>query len=341
MARGTHREDKERTKEMKTIRWGIIGVGDVTEVKSGPGFSKAENSELVAVMRRNRDLAADYARRHNVPRWYTDADALIHDSEVDAVYIATPPHVHMAYTLMAAAAGKPVYCEKPMALTAAECEQMVAACRQADVPLWVAYYRRTLDKFVRIKAMLDENAIGPVQMVTSQLHLPSLEPQATVIPWRLQPEIGGGGRFVDMGSHMLDILDYFFGPLENVDGHAVNTDDRYTAEDNVVASFTLANGAIGSGVWRFTGATTCDQTTLFGGNGTITFSCFDDRPATITRDGALEYIGAPFPEHVQQPMIQSIVDELNGRGACPSDGLSALRTTRAIDQILSSYREAA
>lgn len=127
---------------MERVRWGIIGCGDVTEVKSGPAFQKAERSELVAVMRRNGALAADYAKRHGVPKWYDDAEQLIHDPDVDAVYIATPPHAHKDYTLKVAAAGKPVYVEKPMALNAQECREMVEACRSAGVPLFVAYYRR-------------------------------------------------------------------------------------------------------------------------------------------------------------------------------------------------------
>src|SRR5690348_3615465 len=114
---------------MHTIRWGIIGVGDVTEIKSGPAFYKADHSQLVAVMRRNGDKARDFAERHDVPHWYDDADALIHDEEVDAVYIATPPDSHESYTLKVAAAGKPVYCEKPMARTYAECQVMVEACQ--------------------------------------------------------------------------------------------------------------------------------------------------------------------------------------------------------------------
>src|SRR6185436_2348451 len=97
---------------MDTIRWGAIGCGDVCEVKSGPGFQKAAGSQLVAVMRRDRDKAADFARRHGVPRFYADAEALIADPEVNAIYVATPPSTHMLYTKMAAAAGKPVYVEK-------------------------------------------------------------------------------------------------------------------------------------------------------------------------------------------------------------------------------------
>jgi predicted dehydrogenase len=124
---------------VERVRWGIIGVGNVTERKSGPGFRQAERSELVAVMRRNGDLAADYARRNDVPRWYDDADELINDPQVDAVYVATPPDSHREYVLRVAQAGKPVYVEKPMARTALECEDMISACEGAGVGLFVAY----------------------------------------------------------------------------------------------------------------------------------------------------------------------------------------------------------
>src|SRR6266545_4040416 len=112
---------------MRTIHWGIIGCGDVTEVKSGPGFQKANHSSLVAVMRRTGELAKDYAERHGVPRWYDNAASLINDSEVDAIYVATPPSSHKKYTLISAQAGKPVYVEKPMALNFEECEAMIQA----------------------------------------------------------------------------------------------------------------------------------------------------------------------------------------------------------------------
>src|SRR6478752_4064397 len=137
------------------VRWGIIGCGDVTEVKSGPSFQKIENSELVAVMRRTGELAKDYAERHNVPKWYDDADAHINDPDIDAVNIATPPGSHKEYTMKVAQAGKPVYVEKPMALDFTECQEMIAACEQAGVPLYVAYYRRGQARFLKIKELLE------------------------------------------------------------------------------------------------------------------------------------------------------------------------------------------
>ena len=196
----------------QTIRWGIIGCGDVTEVKSGPALQKAEGSELVTVMRRSADKARDYAERHNVPRWYSDADELIFDEGVDAVYIATPPDSHAEYTARVARAQKPVYVEKPMARNYAECEAMVSACKDAGVPLFVAYYRRALPAFAKVKELVGSGAIGSVHGVHITLHQKAMSIDANALPWRVIPEISGGGLFFDLASHQLDFLDYLLGP---------------------------------------------------------------------------------------------------------------------------------
>jgi predicted dehydrogenase len=221
--------------KLDKVRWGIIGCGDVTEVKSGPAFQKINNSELVAVMRRTGELAKDYAERHNVPKWYDDADALINDPDVDAVYIATPPGSHMEYTLKAAKAGKPVYVEKPMARNYAECEEMIAACEKAGVPLYVAYYRRAQPRFLKIKELLENGAIGEIRFVSTTQYKKDSEsgklPQQ--LSWRVQPELAGGGLFFDLASHTLDLLEFLLGPITSVQGFASNQAGVYSAEDIV------------------------------------------------------------------------------------------------------------
>lgn len=325
---------------MQAIRWGIIGVGAVTEVKSGPGFRKATNSELVAVMRRTGELARDYAERHGVPRWYDNANSLIHDDEVDAIYIATPPNVHKEYVLRCAAAGKPIYCEKPMALNHAECADMLDACRRADVPLWVAYYRRTLPSFVKIKEIIDAGQIGEVHSVTARVHMPSLPlAEDAEIPWRFRPEIGGGGKFVDLASHQLDYLDFLFGPIVDVHGHAANVVGLYPAEDNVVASFKFESGVLGSGSWSFCSTDNADETIIYGTKGRIAFPCFADEPFKLIIDDTVQEMHIPYPQHVHQPLIQTVVNELNGAGRCPSTGESGARTNAVMDAILREYYE--
>jgi predicted dehydrogenase len=320
----------------------MIGCGDVTEVKSGPGFQKARNSSLVAVMRRNGNLARDYAERHQVPRWYDDASALIHDPEVDAVYIATPPSSHKEYTLLVAEAGKPVYVEKPMALTFAECQEMIEACRAAGVPLFVAYYRRALPRFLKVKELVEAGAIGEVRLATMTLHwAPAAQEQDTGnLPWRVLPEISGGGRFVDVASHTLDFMDYVLGPIRAVASFAGNQAGLYPAEDTVTAAFMFESGAQASGSWCFTASGNYDMTEIIGTKGRVTFSTTGVEPIRLETGAGVNELPIDNPAHVQQPLIQTIVDELNGEGQCPSPAESGARTTWVIDEILKAYRQA-
>ena len=321
---------------MRTIRWGIIGCGDVTEVKSGPGFQKADHSALVAVMRRQGELARNYAERHGVSRWYDSAAALVNDSEVDAVYIATPPSSHKEYTLMTAAAGKPVYVEKPMALNFGECEEMIAACANAGVPLFVAYYRRALPRFLKIKELLDSGSIGHPRFVgiTFYQPMPPEDLDSDKQSWRVDPAVGGGGRFVDLASHMLDFLDYALGPIVEVQGLAANQAGKYKAEDIVTGTFRFASGVQGAGTWCFSAYDSRDIIEIVGTEGKITFSTFDARPiALTTHDGPIEF-SLDYPQHIEQPLIQMVVNELNGVGKCPSTGETGARTSWVMDQML-------
>ena len=318
---------------MRTIRWGVIGCGDVTEVKSGPALQKAAHSALVAVMRRNGDLARDYARRHGVPRWYDDASTLIADIEVDAIYVATPPSSHLKYALLAARAGKPVYVEKPMAMTFVECREMIDGCRGAGVPLFVAYYRRALARFLEVKRLIEAGTIGEVRFVTVTLAQPVV-PEDAVLPWRLQPDIAGGGQFVDLGSHMLDFLDYALGPIREAQGTATNQAGRYAVEDIVTGSFVFESGVQGVGTWCFSAFERHDQTDIVGTLGKITYATFDHGPIVLTTRTGTRETSFDAPPHIQQSLIQTVVDELIGRGRCPSTGESAARTSWVMDQML-------
>ncbi len=312
----------------------------MTEVKSGPGFQKAKYSQLVAVMRRNGALAKDYAERHGVPKWYDDANALINDPDVDAVYIATPPSSHKEHTLAVARAGKPVYVEKPMARSYAECVEMVAACRSAGTPLFVAYYRRALPRFLKVKALIESGAIGEVRFVTATLYQKpapdELDPRT--LPWRVVPEIAGGGNFLDLASHTLDLLAYYFGPIQSAHGVASNQGQLYRAEDLVTGTFVFESGAQGVGSWCFTAFRDYDMNEIVGTRGKIAFSSFGVEPIVLTTaDGVTEFAIA-HPPHVQQPLIQTVVDELNGVGQCPSTGVTGARTSWVMDEMLKEYR---
>ncbi|MDB6372545.1 Gfo/Idh/MocA family protein [Photorhabdus bodei] len=325
----------------KTIKWGIIGCGDVTEVKSGPAFYKLDNSELIAVMRRNANLAEDFAKRHNVPKWYSDANSLINDKDIDAVYIATPPSTHKEYTILAAKAGKAIYVEKPMALTFEECNEMIATCQSQNVPLFVAYYRRALPRFLKIKELIESGAIGTPRIVSCILYreIEKCYQDPHHLPWVVNPEISGGGLFVDLACHTLDILDFLLGKIISVKGHANSQGNAYPAEDCVSMSFMFENNIQGVGIWNFVSNSREDNVEIIGTKGKISFSTFGNSAISYyDENNKLHQFNIDNPVHIEMPLINTIINELQGKGFCPSTGESGSRTSWAIDQVLKDYR---
>jgi predicted dehydrogenase len=322
------------------IRWGMIGCGNVTEVKSGPAFNKVAGSKLVAVMRRNRYLAEDYATRHNVPRFYTAADDLINDKEVNAVYVATPPSSHAEYAIKAISSGKPVYIEKPMALNYDECKKIIKASEKYRIPAFVAYYRRTLPGFLKIKKLIENGEIGKTRFIRIDLYKYLSDDEINGnLPWRVIPEISGGGHFFDLASHQLDYLDFVFGPIENVSGVALNQAGKYPAEDFVSAGFVFPAGVAASGTWCFSVSADSarDSLEIFGENGIIKTSTFSFDPIIVENSkGRFEYINER-PEHVQYFLIEQIVNALSGNGKVVSTATSAARTSRVLDKVVREY----
>ena len=319
------------------VRWGIIGCGNVTEVKSGPALQEARDSRLVAVMRRDASLAADYAARHGVPRWYSDAEALVRDPEVDAVYVATPVGTHVEHALRACGAGKPAYVEKPMARNHAECLSMIRAFRDAGLPLYVAYYRRGLQRFLKIGELIASGALGRVTSVACAFYSPRhREAAQQALPWRLDAQQSGGGLALDLASHALDIIDFLLGPLEGVHGSAANLASPYAVEDSLTLSY-AAGGVPGIGIWNFASSVSQDVLLIQGTEARVQMSVFGDEPVRLIRGGDTTELALPNPPHIQQPLIQSVVDDLLGRGTCPSTGESAARTSRVLDLALQGY----
>lgn len=321
---------------MDQVNWGIIGCGDVTEIKSGPAFNKVNGSKLIAVMRRNKTLAQDYANRHDVPKWYADAGELINDKDINAIYIATPPANHKEYTIMAAEAGKPVYVEKPMALNVNECEDMISICKTRGVKLFVAYYRRALDRFLKIKELIETNAIGNVRLVNIKFY-DTLKESSDNLPWRVDPKIAGGGHFIDLASHMLDFLDFLFGPVSSVKGIASNQAGLYQAEDIVSGAFQFENGIHGCGSWCFSAFERVDKTEIIGDKGKIVYSTFDAEPIKLITKNDKREFKIEYPENIQYSLIKMVVDDLLGKGHCPSTGDTAIRTTFVMEEMIKDY----
>ncbi len=322
---------------MDTIRWGIIGCGDVTEKKSGPGLYKANRSRLVAVMRRNVAAARDYAERHGVPRWYDDAQALIEDKEVDVVYVATPPSTHLEYALATATAGKPCLVEKPMAMNAEEGEQMVNAFKEKDLPLWVAFYRRALPRYHKLRYLLNNGTIGKLTSIEF-VNYSTLAKDEESREWRYNPIIAGAGKSFDLGSHGFDILDYLVGPICEIAGYSINSGNTYDAEDVTVTCFRFENNVLGTATFNFNSCRNDDYLTFTGTLGKIDIQVYGDNDIKIVLgNGEQKFIPAPFPKHVCQPLQETIIGELHGKGKCESTGESALRTQRVLDACVSNF----
>jgi predicted dehydrogenase len=328
-------------KKFDTVRWGIIGVGNVTELKSGPAFYKVEHSSLVAVMRRDAEKAADYAKRHNISKWYSNASELINDPEVDAVYVATPPDSHSSYAIEVMRAGKPVYVEKPMARNYAECLEMLKVSTETEMPLLVAYYRRTLPAYLKVKELIELGTIGKPLLVNVKLYLQAIERGKTrkEMSWHVTPEISGAGHFFDLASHQFDFFDFVFGPVTNVKGIATNMAELYSAEDTVSGIWAHESGVIGIGSWCFVvdESTEKDEIEIICENGQISFSCFSHGKVKLTTKKGITEFEFTNPAHISQNLVQQVVNELRGIGKCVSTGISAARTSKVLDEMVRDY----
>lgn len=324
---------------MSQINWGIIGCGDVTEIKSGPAFNKIKDSSLVAVMRRDGEKARDYAQRHNVPKWYNDANKLIQDPDINAIYIATPPSSHEEYTIAALNAGKPVYVEKPMSVNAASSHKMAKAAKEKNIKLVVAHYRRGQPLFNKVKQLINEKAIGDVRFVRSDIYKKTVSKEEMLNPgraWRVNTAIAGGGLFHDLSPHQLDLMYYFFGEVDSASGFARNQGGLYNADDIVSGTIAFKNGVLFSGIWSFNVAAEVekDNCEVVGEKGKIIFSFFDHKPITLIRDGKTEtFVFDPLP-HVQQPMIEKVVAYFRGEGPNPCSGEEGVKVMELIDQFV-------
>ena len=323
---------------MKEIKWGFIGCGEVTEKKSGPAFSLVEGSSVVAVMSRNKEKARSYAQRHNIPRWYTDAQQLVDDPDVNAVYIATPPSSHATYAIMAMHSGKPVYVEKPLAASYADCQRINHISEQTGVPCFVAYYRRYLPYFIKVKELVKSEAIGKVINVQIRFAVPprDLDYNRDNLPWRVQRDIAGGGYFYDLAPHQIDLLQEMFGPILRAHGYHTNRGGLYQTEDSVSASFQFSDGLPGSGSWCFVAheSAKTDRIEIIGTRGRLSFSVFTYEPIVMQNEEGTQEIVIENPPHVQLPLIQNIVEHLQKRAICTCDSISATTVNWVMDRVL-------
>ncbi len=324
---------------MKEIGWGFIGCGEVTEKKSGPAFNEVPGSHVVAVMSRNAEKAESYAKRHNIKKWYTDPLDLINDPEINAIYIATPPSSHATFAIMAMKAGKPVYIEKPLAASYEDCARINRISELTGVPCFVAYYRRYLPYFQKVKQIIQSGAIGTPANVQIRFSVPprDLDYKSNgSLPWRLQPDIAGGGYFYDLAPHQLDLIQDIFGVITRAHGYCSNMAKLYKAEDTISACFYFENGLPGSGSWCFVGHQSAkeDRIEVIGEKGMLSFSVYNYSPIQLVTSEGRSSIVVPNPPYVQLPIIRSVIEHLQGIGICECTSVSATPVNWVMDRIL-------
>lgn len=324
---------------MKQINWGFIGCGEVTEKKSGPAFNEVEGSQVVAVMSRSENKARSYAERHHVRKWYTDASELIEDPDVNAVYIATPPSSHATFAIMAMRAGKPCYIEKPLAASYNDCIRINRISEQTGVPCFVAYYRRYLPYFQKVKEIIESGTIGNVVNVQVRFSVPPRDldfQSGKEMPWRLQPDIAGGGYFYDLAPHQIDLLQNLFGVITRAHGYPANRAHLYQAEDTLSACFFFESGIPGSGSWCFVGHESAkeDCIEVIGEKGSLSFSVFTYQPIEVITSEGKNLITVPNPPYVQLPLIKRVIQHLQGIGKCDCTSVSATAVNWVLDRVL-------
>ena len=276
---------------------------------------------------RDKTKAEDFARRHGVPRAYDDVDALLADREINAVYIATPPGSHLEIALKVAKAGYPLYVEKPAARTAKECETMERAF--SKLPLFVAYYRRAYPRYVALKQDLAAGRLGTIQSVSYVFSRRPAPPRAG--DWRHDAEKSGGGRFVDIGSHALDLIDFLLGPLDRVRASASGPAGH--VETKVEMHFRIGN-VDGTATWSFEAAEAEDLLEIRGSAGSVRVPAAMNGRELVWPDGVESY---DAPDPVQLPLVTKVVDAILDGSDCPSTATSSTRTSRAIDAALGHY----
>lgn len=322
----------------KKIKWGFIGCGEVTEKKSGPAFSVVEGSEVVAVMSRKLENAKSYALRHGITRYYDDAQRLVDDPEVNAIYIATPPSTHATYAIMAMKSGKAVYVEKPMASNYEDCCRINRIAEKTRVPCFVAYYRRYLPYFLKVEELVKTGAVGNVINVQIRFAVPprDLDYNSKSLPWRVQPDIAGGGYFYDLAPHQIDLLQQMFGPIIEAEGYKANRGGLYDTEDSVSACFRFEGGLPGSGSWCFVAHASAkeDRVEIIGDKGSLSFSVFTYDPIVLYTEKGREEFRVPNPQFVQLPLIKLVVEHLQDKAVCTCDCVSATPVNWVVDRIL-------
>ena len=321
----------------KTIRWGFLGCGKVVQSKSGDAFRKVPNSTIEMIRRRDLEAARQSAEYFGAPKWCDSIEELL-ASDIEAVYIATPPGLHYQQAMECLKAGKAVYLEKPFARNYTEAKALTESFEKAGVPLYISHYRRALPRFLKIREMLSEKIIGEVQTIEFQLNRIFSQKEAETT-WLYDPVLSGGGKYYDIAPHTVDIINFLFGNIIQVEGSAKNTGRGCPLENIVEMSFVTETGVKGTAVFCCVADEKSDRLHVTGTKGTMEFSVHGKTDVIVRNlEGTVvEQFDLPDPKTVEEAMVQSVVEDLLGISVCESKAGEVLITYKIIDQVLDQF----
>jgi 1,5-anhydro-D-fructose reductase (1,5-anhydro-D-mannitol-forming) len=319
------------------VRWGILGCGNVAELKSGPPLYQTPGSELIAVMRRDAAKAADFAQRHGARRWYTDAAALIGDADVNAIYIASPHALHSAHVKLAAEAGKIVLCEKPVGISTAEAQACVEVCRSHDVPLSVPYYRRYWPIVQKMRELLSDGAIG--RIVTARVQLADYFAGDPDRPWLTSRASSGGGALANAGSHWVDLIRYLLSDIIGVSAHCSSHASGFETEDTIVVQLETVEHALVSLSITLQSPININEFDISGTEGRLRATSLSDGQLILNRVGKEPQLFAlPRSRFAHAEFIAELVDRLRSDQPVPVPGEEAVAVWRIME---AAYRSCA
>ena len=315
---------------MDTIRWGIIGCGNVAEFKSGPPLYQTPGSELIAVMRRDATKAADFAQRHSARRWYTNAEALIADADVNAIYIASPHGLHVEHVKLAAESGKIVLCEKPVGISAADAQACVDVCQAHSVPLSVPYYRRCWPIVRKMRELLNEKAIGRV--VAARVQLADYFAGDPDRPWLTSKAFSGGGALANAGSHWVDLIRYLLGDIASVSAQCSAYASGFETEDTIVVQLETIEHALVSLSITLRSPINLNEFDISGTKGRLLASPLSDGQLLLDRVGEQpQAMSLPRSHFAHAEFIAELVERLRNDQPVPVPGEEAVAAWRIME----------
>lgn len=318
---------------MALLRWGILGCGDVAEHKGGPPLYTVEGSELIGVMRRDREKAEAFATKHGAKRAYHTVDALLADPEINAIYVATLPYLHCEHTIAAARAGKHVLCEKPMALNVDECQQMIDACHEHNVTLMIAYYRPFYPNVVKMKELIAEGAIGKVVLARVN-HTAFYDPSRHEWgAWRTDPKISGGGVLMDLGSHRIDLLMHLLGDIKSACGYAETVQFPHPVDDSAVFTLRFESGPHAVANINWSVGVSVDEIEIYGTKGSLRCSPLNSGNLVLHTGGEEQPMNQPPLAYTHIGLVEDFVNHLKTGAPISCPGEVGLKTNAIIAEI--------